>query len=254
MSATPLRSHSAARSAVPAAVRRDVQVVAREWVPPLAHPRSRHLRSGAFAPCKIDRSRNWLKVLRINARTNAAEMVEVETGRDRTDKSFVHQTMCWHAAPFDVSPAVSTGIQAALPDPTGSFVSTVLNEVVNWGRASLMPSQKSQMPTRILSFLVAGELRNRRRGSAATLTQSRGVGVWKRGADCVTSCLVVARLATNAVRGLAAINAGVSLTGHLALLTLGVAPGMLRASPGISVARNSTKTLETTPFLRSVAA
>lgn len=102
-------------------------------MPPFADSRAERDSIRVFSPGKVDRGSNRLRVLGIDAVANAAQVVEHEPVRDRTNQRHIHISVC---QPLLITGLpVSAAIGGSLPNPARRRVTAIFNNVVHWGCA-----------------------------------------------------------------------------------------------------------------------
>jgi hypothetical protein len=237
--------------AMPLVIGRDIEILARERMPVLAKPGPSHDGRHAITSRKVDGPCHRFEVVGINARTHAAQMIEVEAGWNWADKPLIHDTMRDQLAPVDVRVPVPPRADAPLPHPARRRISPILNEIVDRRRSGLVAGQIAQMSA---SEDTVRPLSHRRYGgwlSATAHAQARRIQVRHLTLPNLPAMHVLARLAPDGIgrSRLPAINTDVRLGVHVSdlLRRSGAAvPGVFAASPGVFIV---PKTDELVPFL-----
>lgn len=80
-------------------------------------------------------ARDSFEVAGTDTVADRAEMVDVESHRDRPDLLLVHRTMCESAASLELHAAIAVGLRCAVPDPARRRVAVIANRPKLGGQA-----------------------------------------------------------------------------------------------------------------------
>jgi hypothetical protein len=99
----------------------------------------------AHSPADIFFMSDWFKMPRVHATTDAAEMVQFQPIRYRTDELFIRDDMCSTSAPLYLGPGITILIQCEQPNPAPSLsdwhaasVNLFLYVIIEFGHCDLL--------------------------------------------------------------------------------------------------------------------
>ena len=188
------RSAGTARSTVPAARGRDVEVVAGERVAAQALACSGDDSRRPLASGDVLGPRHRFQVSGVHAVANAAEMVEVEAVRDGADVPLINEAVGTNAVSGPDHDSVPVSVHRSLPNPALSRREpAVLRFVFGRVLSSLVAGNESQRLALDRQRRRAGSLRQWRRLATTTRTESFRIWTGAIGSLCGVSARATQR-------------------------------------------------------------